>query len=1109
MAIIQVKVFSAAQGRQLVRFAQPFADGFLPKGSELQVQCGGKKVTASHRVLTRYPKSGCARAALVTFLYDFVGMPVSVEMQATEEKKSVALPAQVEVTQEYIAVDSPESGEVRVRLTGPEIIGEPEAHTVEHNTHCLWKSFRFEGDQTSHIIDIRVFADGTVCLMRMFQRKDGMDGFSPAFGWETENVDAPDMEGRFDEDDYMILTGQRQIYFPLAHDQRAGTISLKNGRLCYSRVGEQEQVPLQPYAYRRAAMVVAPRSSTRLDNTLRFPIHVEGNEAAFLNLLGEYQLLVETQEGSVLRTAEESVRECALAIGIQSGHDLGNVTYLDVKEMRAQNDGINRMNHMADYFLLGLARGDDELLHTALLWADNYHDLTVWWGPRDYGGTRYPNAIRWGVKSQDEIPYYGSDYMWRSNEGDPWPIPTFSHKGFSHFFTAYEMTGDPYLLHALHAQTEYGMRSIHVEKGLIRNIGVARDFALLYEWTGEEKYHTKLLEMFEEYKCFINEDGLFSEQGGYVDGKEGFINDDATGYLHPFAKPYILGYGLEGLCSIRRVLGDIPGLDKAILDVARFIAKTLDRCGARRYPHPQSAWTVLALEVGQHFSWVLETVSNMPAADKELLLDAIEAMLRSALISVRELGVLGFSITSWEVASGRCSLADLYRIYNVPEDRDRERDFEEGELTFGANQAEDFLPYLQTLSCYSRYRSVDRLLQEPDGQFAQVERLMRIFAHKKSPLEKETPGVLRGPWVEKYPAFIRQLKKNMTFPLARRNQLDKPFDEWKILVQQKIKESYLFFAPTKEYAPMLIAQEDRGNYVAQKIILNISDYSRVEAYLLRPKGAGPFPGMLVLHDHGAKFDIGKEKMVRPFEVDERIAQSAQKWVEDCYDGSYIGDEMASRGYVCLCVDALNWSDRSVDREYLYSLPYIGEHGNHSHILDSNMQHLGASHAGWIAQEDMAAAEFLATLPYVDSNRIGAIGLSMGALRTWQVAAMSPHIRAGAAICWLSQVRWLIADGVNHAGGNENFMLHSGLYGKLDIPDFASVACPKPMLYFNGLRDELFPVPSVRGAYSILREVYKEVGVEDKLVTKLWDVPHIFSKPMQDEAFRWLDTQLKG
>ena len=33
--------------------------------------------------------------------------------------------------------------------------------------------------------------------------------------------------------------------------------------------------------------------------------------------------------------------------------------------------------------------------------------------------------------------------------------------------------------------------------------------------------------------------------------------------------------------------------------------------------------------------------------------------------------------------------------------------------------------------------------------------------------------------------------------------------------------------------------------------------------LLVPKGTGPFPAALMLHDHGARFDIGKENRMAP------------------------------------------------------------------------------------------------------------------------------------------------------------------------------------------------------------------------------------------------------
>jgi hypothetical protein len=88
------------------------------------------------------------------------------------------------------------------------------------------------------------------------------------------------------------------------------------------------------------------------------------------------------------------------------------------------------------------------------------------------------------------------------------------------------------------------------------------------------------------------------------------------------------------------------------------------------------------------------------------------------------------------------------------------------------------------------------------------------------------------------------------------------------------------------------------------------------------------------------------------------------------------------------------------------------------------------------------------------------------------------------------------------------MLHPGLFNYLDYPDVASIACPKPLLVYNGLRDGLFPVASVRDAYATMRAVWESQGAGDLLVTKLWDVPHEFNEEMQEEAFAWLASSLE-
>lgn len=124
-----------------------------------------------------------------------------------------------------------------------------------------------------------------------------------------------------------------------------------------------------------------------------------------------------------------------------------------------------------------------------------------------------------------------------------------------------------------------------------------------------------------------------------------------------------------------------------------------------------------------------------------------------------------------------------------------------------------------------------------------------------------------------------------------------------------------------------------GGYEARKIWFNVSEWSRIPAYLLVPDGKGPFPAVIMLHDHGAHFSIGKEKMVRPFGVSPEISADAEDWVVRCYDGQYTGDYFAQNGYVVLSIDALFWGERGRKE----GVSYDGQQA-----LASNFMQMGAS-----------------------------------------------------------------------------------------------------------------------------------------------------------------------
>ena len=171
--------------------------------------------------------------------------------------------------------------------------------------------------------------------------------------------------------------------------------------------------------------------------------------------------------------------------------------------------------------------------------------------------------------------------------------------------------------------------------------------------------------------------------------------------------------------------------------------------------------------------------------------------------------------------------------------------------------------------------------------------------------------------------------------------------------------------------------------------------------------------------------------------------------------------------------------------------------------------MGMSLAGLIAHEDLRTSEFVASLPGVDGKRIAAVGLSVGGYRTWQLAALTDRIAAGVPVCWMSTIRSQMQPGIHQTGGQSVYtMLHPRLHNHLDFPDVASIACPKPMLFYNGKQDTLFPVPGVEDAYHKMRKVWESQDAGEKLVTRLWNVPHEFNHGMQAEAFDWLDRWMR-
>ncbi|MFM2483116.1 alpha/beta fold hydrolase [Celerinatantimonas sp. YJH-8] len=350
------------------------------------------------------------------------------------------------------------------------------------------------------------------------------------------------------------------------------------------------------------------------------------------------------------------------------------------------------------------------------------------------------------------------------------------------------------------------------------------------------------------------------------------------------------------------------------------------------------------------------------------------------------------------------------------------------------------------------------------------------------------------------PVYYQQLKAQMTYDDSWLSGHFHNFHLWQVMARHKLRAALLTPDSHRAFEPEVIDVEDRGSYVAEKVAFNVTDESRILGLLLLPKSEGRHAGVILLHDHGAKFDIGKEKMVRPFAGDTQRLASAQAWSERFFTGHFVGDELASRGYVVFVTDALGWGDRG-------PMTYAQQQA-----LASNFFNLGRSLAGEMAYEDMRSFEFLQSLPQVDKHRVGIVGFSMGGFRAWQLAALEPSEVATAVISWIGTYQGLMVPGNNQLRGQSAFyMMHPGLAKHMDFPDIASISAPKPMLFFNGEKDTLFPEDAVQDAYNALHQVWQSQhgDHDERLVTRLWpELGHVFYWQQQQVVYPWLAKWLQ-
>jgi hypothetical protein len=131
---------------------------------------------------------------------------------------------------------------------------------------------------------------------------------------------------------------------------------------------------------------------------------------------------------------------------------------------------------------------------------------------------------------------------------------------------------------------------------------------------------------------------------------------------------------------------------------------------------------------------------------------------------------------------------------------------------------------------------------------------------------------------------------------------------------------------------------------------------------------------------------------------------------------------------------------------------------------------------------------------------------MGGYRAIYLTALDERIKAGCVVGFMSTVAPMIQA---HLDTHSWVHFLPALHRFLDWPDVASLAAPRSLMVQQCSQDRLFPPTGMKDAVEKIAAVFERAGAKDHFVGRFYDVPHRFTKPMQEDAFAWFDRELVG
>lgn len=242
-----------------------------------------------------------------------------------------------------------------------------------------------------------------------------------------------------------------------------------------------------------------------------------------------------------------------------------------------------------------------------------------------------------------------------------------------------------------------------------------------------------------------------------------------------------------------------------------------------------------------------------------------------------------------------------------------------------------------------------------------------------------------------------------------------------------------------------------------KIAFTSESHCDVLAYFCVPTGAlPPYPVVICLQGHSTGMhnsiarDIEDETRPITVEGDRDFALGAMR-----------------RGYCALCIEQRSFGYRAERKQEQRST-----HGCHDAAMQALL--IGRTLLGERVFDVDRGLDYLAERGDVAMNRVGILGNSGGGTVSIYSAAVLDRIQFAMPSCSLATFAGSIMS-IYHCA--DNYV--PGLANWADLGDVLALFAPKPVVVVAGETDPIFPIQSVRDAFSTVQRAYDDAAAADR------------------------------